>query len=68
MFSGPKWVRIDGTLKRGGKVVGSFRAKRNTVTGKGTCGMLNRCIAAIADDIAVWIVAPTKDARLGNAR
>lgn len=68
MFSGPKWVRIDGTLKRGGKVIGSFRANRNTVTGKGTCGMLNRCVSAIADDVAAWIVKPTKDARLGNAK
>ena len=55
MFSGPKWVRIDGTLKRGGKVIGSFRANRNTVTGSGTCGMLMRCVNAIADDVAGFV-------------
>jgi len=68
MFSGPKWVRLDGTLKQGGRVIGTFRAKRTTVTGAGTCGMLNRCIAAIADDLAPWLANPTMDARLGNAK
>ncbi len=68
IFSGPKWVRIDGTLKSGGKTVGTFRANRNTMTGAGTCGMLHRCVSAIADDVAGWIASPTMDARLGNAK
>ncbi len=67
-FSGPKWVTIYGTLKRGGREVGSFRAKRNTVWGSGTCGMLYKCVGAIADDVSEWLKNPTKDARLGNAK
>ena len=68
MFSGPKWVRIDGRLMRGGTVIGSFRARRNAVAGTGTCAMLARSIGAIARDVALWIVKPTKGARLGDAK
>jgi len=66
-FSGPKWMTLHGTLKSGSKEIGSFRAKRTTVFGKGTCGMLFKCMNAIADDIAEWLKNPTEDARLGNA-
>lgn len=68
IFSGPKWVRIDGELKSGGKTLGSFRAKRNTVTGGGNCGMLDKIIGVIAEDVATWIANPSVDARLGNAK
>ena len=68
MFSGPKWVTVYGTLKKGGREIGTFRAKRNTFTGKGTCGMLTRCVAAMADDVGEWLKNPTKDARLGDAK
>ena len=66
-FSGPKWVTVYGTLKSGGKEVASFRAKRTTVFGVGTCGMLYKCVNAIADDVAEWLKSPTKEALLGNA-
>ena len=68
IFSGPKWVTIYGTLKQGGKEIGSFRAKRNSLSGSGTCGMLGRSVAAISDDVAEWLKSPTKDANLGDAR
>ncbi len=68
IFSGPKWVRIDGELKSGGKLLGSFRANRNTVTGGSTCGMLERCVKAIAKDVSDWMASPSVDARLGNAK
>ena len=68
MFSGPKWMTVNGTLKQGGKAVGSFRARRNSITGGGTCGMLHRCVGAIADAVAEWLKSPTQDATLGDAR
>ncbi|MCP3985232.1 MAG: hypothetical protein GY723_12655 [bacterium] len=68
MFSGPKWVTIYGTLKKGGREIGTFRAKRSTFTGKGTCGMLEKCVSVIADDVGEWLKSPTKDARLGDAK
>ena len=71
IFSGPKWVEVTGKLRRGRKVVGSFRAKRysafNPFAG-GTCGILARCGRALAADIAAWVENPTKNAVLGNAR
>ena len=66
-FSGPKWVTLRGELRDGDKLLGSFVAKRQTVFGGGTCGMLQKVIDAIAGDVAAWLAAPSTDARLGNA-
>jgi hypothetical protein len=69
-FSGPKWVEVQGTLRRGGKAV-SFRAKRFSamdIFSGGTCGILAKCGRAIGKDIAVWLTNPTPDAELGDAR
>lgn len=68
IFSGPKWVTLKGTLKQGGKELGSFTAKRNSLSGSGTCGMLGRSVTAIADDIAEWLKNPSSGANLGDAR
>lgn len=72
MFSGPKWLEVSGTLREGGKTVGSFRAKRVTTGGAfgggGTCGMLTKCARAIAGDVATWLENPTPGAELGDAR
>jgi hypothetical protein len=71
-FSGPKSVTVTGTLRDGGKVVGNFVARRNASAGAfgggGTCSMLDRCAKAIGSDVAAWLKAPTKDARLGDAK
>jgi len=71
VFSGPKWVEVRGKLHRGGKVVGDFRAKRLSVadpTAGGTCGILQKCSRAIAEDIVLWLQDPTSGAELGDAR
>ena len=71
-FSGPKSVTITGTLRDGGKVTGSFVARRNASAGAfgggGTCSMLDRCAKALGNDVGAWLKSPTKDARLGDAR
>jgi len=72
-FSGPKWMEVKGTLRDGGKTVGSFRAKRYSTGGafatfKGTCSIVGRCAKAIAKDIAEWLESPTRNAALGNAK
>jgi hypothetical protein len=71
-FSGPKSVTVAGTLREGGKVTGSFVARRNASAGAfgggGTCAMLDRCAKAIGSDIATWLKAPSMDARLGDAK
>lgn len=69
-FSGPKLMTVSGKLHEGGKVVGTFRAKRLSTGGfvKGTCATLGGCATAIGRDIAAWLQAPTMDAKLGDAR
>ncbi len=67
-WSGPKSVTIEGALWNGGKLVGRFKARRNTMGGGyGTCGMLQRDLESIAEDIAEWLKAPKDKALLGDA-
>jgi len=72
-FSGPKWMSVRGTLRDNGAVIGTFRAKRISSGGafgqfKGTCSIIARSAKVIGRDIAGWLEAPTKDAKLGNAK
>jgi hypothetical protein len=71
-FSGPKSVTVAGTLREGGKVTGTFVAQRNASAGAfgggGTCAMLDRCAKAIGKDVGEWLKAPSKDAKLGDAK
>jgi hypothetical protein len=69
-FSGPKWVEVKGTLRRGGKTL-DFRAKRFSAMDMfsgGTCGILAKCGRSIGKDIAAWLTNPTPDAKLGDAK
>ncbi len=68
-WSGPKAVTVSGTLRDGGKVVGTFTARRQTSRGGyGTCQMLERDAEAIGKDVAAWLKSPSMDARLGDAK
>src|SRR4051812_4381312 len=70
-FSGPKSVTVTGTLREGGKITGTFVARRNASAGAfgggGTCAMLDRCAKAIGKDVGEWLKAPKMNARLGDA-
>ena len=67
-WSGPKSLGVTGVLWDNGKLAGNFRAARGTTRGGGTCGMLARDAKEIAEDIAKWLDAPSKDAKLGDAK
>jgi hypothetical protein len=67
-WSGPKAVTVAGTLRDGGKVVGTFTVRRQTTRGTATCQMLERDAEAIGKDIAGWLKSPSMDARLGDAK
>lgn len=72
VFSGRKWVTVTGTLRENGREIGSFTAARHSMGGAtgaftGNCGILARAGHAIAQDVAAWLAAPTKRARLGDA-
>jgi hypothetical protein len=72
-FSGSKWMTVTGTLREGGRVTGTFRAKRYTTGGafaafKGTCSIIGRTTKAIGRDIAAWLENPGMDSKLGDAK
>lgn len=62
-FSGPKWARIQGRLKRGGDLIGSFEMQR--MTGSGfrvrACAAMEPIADALGEDVAKWSGAPTID-------
>lgn len=70
-FTGPKWATVLGELKRGGRSVGNFTAKRFT-TGfgsfKGTCEIVSQLADAMGRDIAAWLMEPMNDSMLGDAK
>lgn len=66
-----KSVSVKGKLYQDGKVVASFKDRRNTMGGafggfKGNCTVLGRSIEAIGEDVAGWLAAPKMDALLGD--
>ena len=63
----PKSLVVEGELKDAGKVVGTFRARRNT-SGGPTCAALAKCAKSLGKDIAGWLESPSMDAKLGDAR
>lgn len=70
VFSGPKWVEVKGTLRRGGKAL-TFRAKRVSAADPfagGTCGILAKCGRNIGADIAAWLESPVDGAEIGDAQ
>lgn len=66
-FSGPKWITLEGKLTKGGKVLGNFEVRRQTMGGYSVCESLTALSEEIADDILEWIEKPGKGAKLGDA-
>jgi hypothetical protein len=67
VFSGPKWITVDGRLLQGKTVKGSFIAKETSMASATACGMLSKVMVVLAGDIAEWLHNPSKDAHLGHA-
>jgi len=72
-WSGAKHVTVQGTLWENGKVKGTFTAMRYSGGGafggyKGTCAILGRCVKAIGKDVGGWLLAPSMNAKLGDAK
>lgn len=64
MFSGPKWLVVEGRLFSGGVQKGNFTEKLSSMASTTACGMLDKVMRAMAVDIAGWIAHPTKNATL----
>lgn len=72
-FSGPKVMRVSGSLSQNGKVLGDFEGSRYSTGGafavlKGTCSILGRNSKALGRDIATWLKSPIKNAKLGDLK
>jgi hypothetical protein len=70
VFSGPKWLEVRGSLRRGSEVI-SFRAKRYSAFDPfsgGTCGILAKCGRSLGADVAAWLANPQPNAELGDAQ
>ena len=68
-FTGPKWLVLDGKLTEGGKLIGNFEARRQTIGGAyGACSTLESLSEEIAEDIVEWLKAPGLNAKLGDAK
>ena len=70
-WTGGKMVHAVGKLTENGKTIGTFSVQRSSSGGmfgafKGTCSLLGRDVKSMARDVSEWIIAPTKDARLGE--
>ena len=66
-----KLTSIKGTLWEKGKIAGSFEGRRVSGGGffggyKGSCSVLGRTVKALGKDVAVWLSAPSMNARLGD--
>ncbi len=66
-----KQVSIKGRLLEDGTEVASFSGLRSSMGGmfggfKGSCVVLERCLATLAKDINGWLKAPTLNARIGE--
>lgn len=66
--TGRRVVSVHGTLKRGGKVVGTVEAQRGTARGKRVCQSLDVAAKAVAKDIGQWLAKPTMNARMGELK
>lgn len=68
VFSGPKWMTVEGRLLQGKTVKGTFVAKETSMASASACGMLHKVTVVLAADIAAWLRDPQKGSKLGSAR
>jgi len=67
-WTGPKWLVLEGKMMEGGKLLGNFEVRRETIRGSmRACGTLESLSEEISEDILEWLKKPGLNARLGNA-
>jgi hypothetical protein len=65
-FTGPKHMKVRGTLIENGKEIADFEAKRGTMAAAGTCTTLQKAEKDLGEDIGVWLTNPKPHAHLGD--
>lgn len=75
-WTGRKGATIKGTVKKNGKLVGSFEAFRSSGGRRwgfgggfaGTCSLLGRSVKRLGRDIAEWARTPMPDSKIGELK
>lgn len=78
-YSGPKSLTMEGVVRDNGKVIGTFTARRQVFAhvrpgvivigaGASTCGLMDKVAKELGKDVALWLEAPSMNARLGDAK
>lgn len=68
VYSGAKWMEIDGKLMDEDKLIGSFTVRRWTIKGWTSCGVVERLGEELSDDILNWLKAPGMNTLIGDAK
>lgn len=66
-----KIVSLKGRMVEDGKELGSFWGRRSSMGGfgggfMGSCAVLERCLATLAQDVTMWMKYPMENARIGE--
>lgn len=67
-WAGDRHINIEGVLWDRGTEIGSFVARRESLSGNDPCMSLARITRALGEDIGHWLVSPTLNARLGDMK
>ena len=65
-LTGPRDMKVRGSLVENGREVANFDAKRKTMSAKGTCDTLEKSEKELGADIAQWLANPRPRAHLGD--
>jgi hypothetical protein len=68
-----KSVSVKGKLYQEGQLLGSFKARRNSMGGafgkfRGSCSVLSSAVKELEEDVAGWLAVPEMNAQLGDLR
>lgn len=68
-YSGPKWAALQGELREGGQVIGSFLTARHSSGPFNftACSVADRIGKALAKDVVLWLKNPSMNTRLGDS-
>lgn len=65
-FTGPKRMKVRGSLIENGKEIADFEAERGAMKAAGTCSTLEKTEKDLGADIGVWLENPKPRSRLGD--
>jgi hypothetical protein len=65
-LTGPRDMKVRGSLVEDGREIANFDAKRKTMGAKGTCDTIEKSEKELGADIAQWLASPRPRAHLGD--